>query len=228
MFVGRDGEEAMNDRFPFLIAAFVYLMDQYKQLGMVPPEEEQDEEKTSGNEVGETASEKENDASAEAEKKSDASAEAEKENDASTEAEKENDASAEAEKENDASAEAEKKPTLHRGEAILSLNAVSNFECSLTRLNYSQETSDMLANSLNSVFGRVKASTLIIHTSFAQLTTYFVLQEVQNLRSPLDAETEHMLKVLSMALMKTLYLWGVEVACDVEFRRKWDILSSKR
>ena len=208
MFVGRDGEEAMNDRFPFLIAAFVYLMDQYKQLGMVPPEEEQDEEKTSGNEVGETASEKENDASAEAEKKSDASAEAEKENDAST--------------------EAEKKPTLHRGEAILSLNAVSNFECSLTRLNYSQETSDMLANSLNSVFGRVKASTLIIHTSFAQLTTYFVLQEVQNLRSPLDAETEHMLKVMSMALMKTLYLWGVEVACDVEFRRKWAILSSKR
>ena len=208
MFVGRDGEEAMNDRFPFLIAAFVYLMDQYKQLGMVPPEEEQDEEKTSGNEVGEAASEKENDASAEAEK--------------------ENDASAEAEKENDASAEAEKKPTLHRGEAILSLNAVSNFECSLTRLNYSQETSDMLANSLNSVFGRVKASTLIIHTSFAQLTTYFVLQEVQNLRSPLDAETEHMLKVLSMALMKTLYLWGVEVACDVEFRRKWAILSSKR
>ena len=208
MFVGRDGEEAMNDRFPFLIAAFVYLMDQYKQLGMVPPEEEQDEEKTSGNEVGETASEKENDASAEAEKKSDASAEAEKENDAST--------------------EAEKKLTLHRGEAILSLNAVSNFECSLTRLNYSQETSDMLANSLNSVFGRVKASTLIIHTSFAQLTTYFVLQEVQNLRSPLDAETEHMLKVLSMALMKTLYLWGVEVACDVEFRRKWAILSSKR
>ena len=198
----------MNDRFPFLIAAFVYLMDQYKQLGMVPPEEEQDEEKTSGNEVGETASEKENDASAEAEKKSDASAEAEKENDAST--------------------EAEKKPTLHRGEAILSLNAVSNFECSLTRLNYSQETSDMLANSLNSVFGRVKASTLIIHTSFAQLTTYFVLQEVQNLRSPLDAETEHMLKVMSMALMKTLYLWGVEVACDVEFRRKWAILSSKR
>ena len=208
MFVGRDGEEAMNDRFPFLIAAFVYLMDQYKQLGMVPPEEEQDEEKTSGNEVGETASEKESDASAEAEKKSDASAEAEKEN--------------------DASAEAEKKPTLHRGEAILSLNAVSNFECSLTRLNYSQETSDMLANSLNSVFGRVKASTLIIHTSFAQLTTYFVLQEVQNLRSPLDAETEHMLKVMSMALMKTLYLWGVEVACDVEFRRKWAILSSKR
>ena len=198
MFVGRDGEEAMNDRFPFLIAAFVYLMDQYKQLGMVPPEEEQDEEKTSGNEVGETASEKENDASTEAEK------------------------------ENDASAEARKKPTLHRGEAILSLNAVSNFECSLTRLNYSQETSDMLANSLNSVFGRVKASTLIIHTSFAQLTTYFVLQEVQNLRSPLDAETEHMLKVLSMALMKTLYLWGVEVACDVEFRRKWAILSSKR
>lgn len=198
MFVGRDGEEAMNDRFPFLVAAFVYLMDQYKQLGMVPPEEEQDEEKTSGNEVGEAASEKENDASAEAEKES------------------------------DASAEAEKKPTLHRGEAILSLNAVSNFECSLTRLNYSQETSDMLANSLNSVFGRVKASTLIIHTSFAQLTTYFVLQEVQNLRSPLDAETEHMLKVLSMALMKTLYLWGVEVACDVEFRRKWAILSSKR
>ena len=198
MFVGRDGEEAMNDRYPFLIAAFVYLMDQYKQLGMVPPEEEQDEEKTSGNEVGETASEKENDASTEAEK------------------------------ENDASAEARKKPTLHRGEAILSLNAVSNFECSLTRLNYSQETSDMLANSLNSVFGRVKASTLIIHTSFAQLTTYFVLQEVQNLRSPLDAETEHMLKVLSMALMKTLYLWGVEVACDVEFRRKWAILSSKR
>lgn len=198
MFVGRDGEEAMNDRFPFLIAAFVYLMDQYKQLGMVPPEEEQDEEKTSGNEVGEAASEKENDASAEAEKES------------------------------DASAEAEKKPTLHRGEAILSLNAVSNFECSLTRLNYSQETSDMLANSLNSVFGRVKASTLIIHTSFAQLTTYFVLQEVQNLRSPLDAETEHMLKVLSMALMKTLYLWGVEVACDVEFLRKWAILSSKR
>ena len=188
----------MNDRFPFLIAAFVYLMDQYKQLGMVPPEEEQDEEKTSGNEVGEAASEKENDASAEAEKES------------------------------DASAEAEKKPTLHRGEAILSLNAVSNFECSLTRLNYSQETSDMLANSLNSVFGRVKASTLIIHTSFAQLTTYFVLQEVQNLRSPLDAETEHMLKVLSMALMKTLYLWGVEVACDVEFLRKWAILSSKR
>ena len=45
----------MNDRFPFLVAAFVYLMDQYKQLGMVPPEEEQDEEKTSGNEVGETA-----------------------------------------------------------------------------------------------------------------------------------------------------------------------------
>lgn len=208
MFVGRDGEEAMNDRFPFLIAAFVYLMDQYKQLGMVPPEEEQDEEKTSGNEVGETASEKENDASAEAEKKSDASAEAEKEN--------------------DASAEAEKKPTLHRGEAILSLNAVSNFECSLTRLNYSQETSDMLANSLNSVFGRVKASTLIIHTSFAQLTTYFVLQEVQNLRGPLDAETEHMLKVMSMALMKTLYLWGVEVACDVEFLRKWAIRSSKR
>ena len=218
MFVGRDGEEAMNDRFPFLIAAFVYLMDQYKQLGMVPPEEEQDEEKTSGNEVGETASEKENDASAEAEKKSDASAEAEKKSDAS----------AEAEKENDASTEAEKKLTLHRGEAILSLNAVSNFECSLTRLNYSQETSDMLANSLNSVFGRVKASTLIIHTSFAQLTTYFVLQEVQNLRSPLDAETEHMLKVMSMALMKTLYLWGVEVACDVEFRRKWAILSSKR
>ena len=178
----------MNDRFPFLIAAFVYLMDQYKQLGMVPPEEEQDEEKTSGNEVGETASEKKS----------------------------------------DASAEAEKKLTLHRGEAILSLNAVSNFECSLTRLNYSQETSDMLANSLNSVFGRVKASTLIIHTSFAQLTTYFVLQEVQNLRSPLDAETEHMLKVMSMALMKTLYLWGVEVACDVEFRRKWAILSSKR
>lgn len=178
----------MNDRFPFLIAAFVYLMDQYKQLGMVPPEEEQDEEETSGNEVGEAASEKES----------------------------------------DASAVAEKKPTLHRGEAILSLNAVSNFECSLTRLNYSQETSDMLANSLNSVFGRVKASALIIHTSFAQLTTYFVLQEVQNLRSPLDAETEHLLKVLSMALMKTLYLWGVEVACDVEFRRKWATPSSKR
>ena len=186
----------MNDRFPFLIAAFVYLMDQYKQLGIVPPEEEdeeeeekQSEEEMGGNEASETANEKESGASAEAEKK---------------------------------------KLTLHRGEAILSLNAVTNFECSLTHLNYSQETSDLLASSLNSVFGRVKASALIIHTSFAQLTTYFVLQEVQNLRSPLDAETEQMLKVLSMALMKTLYLWGVEVECDVEFRRKWAIPSWKR
>ena len=33
----------MNDRFPFLIAAFVYLMDQYKQLGIVPPEEEEED-----------------------------------------------------------------------------------------------------------------------------------------------------------------------------------------
>ena len=110
----------------------------------------------------------------------------------------------------------------------LSLNAVTNFECSLTQLNYSQETSDALSSSLNSVFGRVKASSLILHTSFMQITAYFAQQEVQNLRGPLDKETEHLLKVLSMALMKALYLLGARGVFDVEFRRRWALPSWRR
>ena len=174
-------------------------MDQYKQLNILPPEEEEEEE------------EEEND-------------------NENNKIENENKEVSETvnEKEVPSPADSEKKPVIHRGEAILSLNSVTNFECSLTRLNYSQETSDVLASSLNSVFGRVKASSLIIHTSFAQLTTYFVLQEVQSLRNPLDAETESLLKVLSIALMKTLYLLNVSLFFDVEFPRKWAIPSWKR
>ena len=181
-------ESKVRDSFPFLIAAFVFLMDQYKQLGIVPPEEEPNEDRNEGDETAEVASEADG----------------------------------------ETSAGSEKKPILHRGEAILSLNAVTNFECSLTQLNYSQETSDALSSSLNSVFGRVKASSLILHTSFMQITAYFAQQEVQNLRGPLDKETEHLLKVLSMALMKALYLLGARGVFDVEFRRRWALPSWRR
>ena len=95
---------------------------------------------------------------------------------------------------------------IHRGEAILSVSNIMNAECSLTTLNYSNEVDEMLLSILQGNKDRINAVSCMYYTSYIQITSYFALAELENLRSPIDPETERLLKCLSLALMRILYV----------------------
>ena len=95
---------------------------------------------------------------------------------------------------------------IHRGEAILSVSNITNADCSLTTLNYSKEVDDMLLSILQGNKDRINVVSCMYYTSYIQITSYFALAELENLRSPVDPESERLLKCLSLALMRILYV----------------------